>query len=325
MNSFKMSLMKEPLVIVVCLAAALSGCGKKGTTSAQVKPYEPKDLTKPELFLARVNGRYGFIDRFGQMAISPRFLRALEFSEGLAPVQAVNQKWGFIDIKGKMVIQPLFNLAFPFSEGLASVRAPDLFGCINKSGDLVIPAKFAGISQFNGGLAETIFEQQVGASHVRGFGYIKPDGIFQIPPTFEAAGTFGEGLAPVKVFAQKWGYIDKDQKIQIQPVFEDAKQFSEGLAAVESDYKTGYKWGFIDHQGNYVVEPRFTLARTFSEGLIGVQVDSVKWGFADKTGKFIIKPDYDDVGQFHNGLALVRQGAKERYIDATGKTIWQEP
>jgi len=56
-----------------------------------------------------------------------------------------------------------------------------------------------------------------------------------------------------------------------------------------------------------------------------VQVNSVKWGFADKTGKFVVQPDYDDVGQFHNGLALVRLGLKERYIDPTGKTVWQEP
>jgi hypothetical protein len=317
--------MKKYIIPSLCVAIALSACGKKnGPPGSAVKPYEPKSLAKPDLFLARVNGRYGFIDKTGTMVLPPRYLRALEFSEGLAPVQDLDQKWGFIDTTGRMAIKPLFNLALPFSEGLASVRAPDRFGCINKAGDLVIAAKFGGVGQFNGGLAQAVFEQTVNAVKIRGWGFIKTDGIFQIPPSYDAVGAFGEGVAPAKIFTRKWGYIDKDQKIVIEPVFESANQFSEGLASVESSHETSYKWGFIDHQGKYVVEPRFTLARTFSEGLIGVQVNSAKWGFADKTGKFVIQPDYDDVGQFHNGLALVRLGLKERYIDPAGKTIWEE-
>ena len=57
----------------------------------------------------------------------------------------------------------------------------------------------------------------------------------------------------------------------------------------------------------------------------GVRVmDGNKWGFVNKSGTYVIKPIYDDVGQFHNGIALVKLGPKESYIDTTGKTIWQE-
>jgi hypothetical protein len=49
-----------------------------------------------------------------------------------------------------------------------------------------------------------------------------------------------------------------------------------------------------------------------------------KWGFVNKSGTYVIKPLYEDVGQFHNGIALVKLGTKERYIDTAGKTIWQE-
>jgi hypothetical protein len=52
--------------------------------------------------------------------------------------------------------------------------------------------------------------------------------------------------------------------------------------------------------------------------------EGAKWGFVNKSGSYVIKPLYDDVGQFHNGIALVKLGPKERYIDTTGKTVWQE-
>ena len=124
-----------------------------------------------------------------------------------------------------MAVKPLFAKALPFSEGLASVEMGDRWGCINKDGDIVIPAKFSGIGQFNDGLAETLFEQFVQNMKVRGWGYLKANGIFQIPPKFAAVGSFGEGLAPVRVFVKKWGYIDKDQAIKIQPIYESAFSF----------------------------------------------------------------------------------------------------
>jgi len=189
---------------------------------------------------------------------------------------------------------------------------------------MVVKPKFAGISQFNEGLAATIFEQTAQAIKLRGWGYIKSDGIFHIAPNYEAAGTFAEEVAPVKIFGKKWGYMDKDQKIRIEPVYESANMFAEGLASVESSNETQYRWGFINHEGKYIIDARFTLARTFSEGLVGVQINNSKWGFCDRTGNLVIKAVYDDVGQFHNGLALVRQGVKESYIDAAGKTVCKE-
>jgi hypothetical protein len=324
--------MQKPAVFIVCLAVAFTGCKKNAPATSSVeakttpaKPYQPKDASKPELFPARVKGKFGFIDKTGKMMIAPTYLRALDFSEGLAPVQeAGSEKWGFVDVNGKMVIPATYNLALPFSEGLATVRAGDKFGCINKAGELVVPAKFAGITPFTDGLATAILEQTVAGMMVRGWGFIKIDGTFAVPPLYDAAGVFREGLAPVKIFGKKWGFIDVDRKIRIEPVFEGANQFAEGLASVEGDFAANYKWGFIDHDGKYVISPRYTLARTFSEGLVGVQVDNENWGFADKTGKIVINAVFKDVAQFHNGVAAVQVGTRQRYIDTKGKTIWEE-
>ena len=109
-------------------------------------------------------------------------------------------------------------------------------------------------------------------------------------------------LFPVKKNG-KWGYIDRSGKIIIPPQFDYAWFFSEGLAPV----KIGRKWGYIDKSGKIVIEPRFDWAESFSEGLAGVCIGNCLpaiergymkfrgvylgyWGYIDKSGKYIWEP-----------------------------------
>lgn len=58
-----------------------------------------------------------------------------------------------------------------------------------------------------------------------------------IQPQFDAAESFSEGMAQVKI-GNKWGYIDKTGKLVIPPQFDEAKAFSAGLALVKSPSKS---------------------------------------------------------------------------------------
>ncbi len=55
---------------------------------------------------------------------------------------------------------------------------------------------------------------------------------------------------------KKWGYIDRDGKTVIPPQFEFAEEFSEGLALVQLNGK----WGFIDASGTLVIDARYSSA-----------------------------------------------------------------
>lgn len=75
------------------------------------------------------NKRFGFINREGEIAISPTFAEALYFNEGLAPVRTekttvygMGDLWGYIDKAGQYVIKPQFNEARHFEKGLAKVH-----------------------------------------------------------------------------------------------------------------------------------------------------------------------------------------------------------
>lgn len=65
----------------------------------------------------------------------------------------INDKSGFIDKTGKVVIPARFDHVFKFSEGLTSVDIGGKCGYINKEGREVIPLQFEVCMPFAGGLA----------------------------------------------------------------------------------------------------------------------------------------------------------------------------
>ncbi len=207
----------------------------------------------------------------------------------------------------------------------------NLWGYQDQNGKVIIQPKYGRAEAFSEGLA---------AVHT-GVAWIfidKTDKL--ILGTYDDAGSFSEGLAPVKVhFGDKWGFIDKTGKQLILANYSDAKKFSEGLAAVniggiyhyEDDRTMGGKWGFIDKKGKEVISAKYHNAHSFSEGLAAVQLsETKKWGFVDKTGKEVIPFTFDAVGEgglfpkeeshlFKNGKIQVRKDNRKFFIDNTGR------
>jgi len=66
------------------------------------------------------NGKWGFIDRYGTIAIPFTFDDALSFGQHLAAVK-IGEYWGYISIYGHVVIEATFLDAKSFSKGSAPV------------------------------------------------------------------------------------------------------------------------------------------------------------------------------------------------------------
>jgi hypothetical protein len=68
-------------------------------------------------------GLYGYVDASGRVVVSPRFIDAEPFSEGLAAVLLGggmgSGKWGFVNKKGEVAISPRFYDVRAFHQGLA--------------------------------------------------------------------------------------------------------------------------------------------------------------------------------------------------------------
>ena len=72
------------------------------------------------------------------MVIKPRFERASDFADGLAPVQ-IDGQCGYITTKGNIAIQPQYESAHRFSCGAAVVRTPEGLRFIAHDGHLAFP------------------------------------------------------------------------------------------------------------------------------------------------------------------------------------------
>lgn len=122
-----------------------------------------------------VDGKYGFINNKGQPSTACIYEEVSYFNEELAAIKMYN-KWGFIDSKGKVVVKPEYDKAEPFVEGLARVFSNGKYGFIDKTGKVVIPIKLNDANGFfSNGLVSISDETQMwGVINKKGELIIKP-------------------------------------------------------------------------------------------------------------------------------------------------------
>lgn len=143
----------------------------------------------------------GFVDRKGEVVITPKYDFALGFKNCFAQVK-VGNKWGFINTKGEVVVQPKFEQlpdSFTLLEGLAAAKVDQKYGYIDKTGEFIIK------------------------------------------PRFHQARPFSENLAAVQINTnEKWGFINTKGDIVIEPQFDAVYQFVDGVARVQVGEKIAY-------------------------------------------------------------------------------------
>lgn len=188
------------------------------------------------------------------------------------------------------------------------------------------------------------------------YGYIDRRGMEVIPPRYEWAGTFHNGMAQIKS-GSKWGYINKAGEEVIPPKYDINRKFDcDGFAKVS----VNRKWGIIDKTGKTVVpvvmDKIYGYDLPFYEGLACVQrgdsvwfvnqkgdkvevfdrsvdyltafheglaafKDDGYWGFVDTSGSFVVEPRYDDVDPFSGGMAKVFGEGKWGFVNREGEEV----
>jgi hypothetical protein len=210
--------------------------------------------------------RGAFIDHTGKIIFEVPLDVTLGFHEGIAGV-LYRGTLAYFDRTGKKISPPLGYgpKSNSFSEGLVPVEIKGKTGYMDRNGKIVIEPQFVGAEDFREGLAPVRVHSE------------------------ETTWCPRERSGSRKGFTNKWGYIDKTGKLVIPPQYESAEPFSEGLAAINNCDEAF----FIDKTGKKIVLGDFKFASSFAIGVSRVDVmtnDGLSWGYIDRGGKMIWGP-----------------------------------
>lgn len=151
------------------------------------------------------------------------------------------------------------------------------------------------------------------------YGYIDHTGRVAIPPRFEDALDFQDGLASVRI-GRFWGAIDATGELRVPAEHAHALWYQDGLAAESLD-EHGSRYVFVDRQGRRTMPPQSGPVQSpFSEGL---SVQFTCPGYMDRSGRCRIRmqPGWHELADFHEGLAAVRVGEDWGFINKNGRLV----
>jgi len=202
-----------------------------------------------------------------------------------------------------------------FHEGIAVVQKDGKYGCIDKTGKLVIPLLYDDIESFYDGFSKV----KKGTSRF----LMNKSGVLVCDITkFDMVGFVSDGLFLVSL-NDKYGFYNTSGKEIVPLKYDYVYSFCDGVARVEVG-DTFEEYVYINKAGVRIGQENFRAQGDFSEGFGHVAVDE-KHGYIDKNGKIVIPLVYSSAGSFKNGFAVVSKEieSESRYglIDKSGKEV----
>ncbi|MDQ0192911.1 WG repeat-containing protein [Paenibacillus wynnii] len=195
------------------------------------------------------SGEFALIDTEGRKLHTYNHPYVGSLSEGLLPFQETeNGKYGYLQIDGTIAIQPQFTSALPFSEGRAVINTAEnygnAYGLIDKQGKRIIPARYYEVQQLGEGrvaLGTPIYPDQP----YRGSRYAIADAesgqILSNQPLL-AVNNYDRGVASVHD-AKETYFIDRSGNRAAQPPVipgSGTLSFSGNLIRADVDQRTAY-------------------------------------------------------------------------------------
>lgn len=216
----------------------------------KVRQYDAKGAFSDGLAAVSKNGKYGYIDRNGDLAIALDYDRGSEFRKGIATV-SLNGKSGIIDKEGHILIPIQYDDggwpgsgATVLEDGLIKISKGGKQGLIERTGKVIMAAEY-----------DMIIEYSIPHNLASVFN----DGEYYVTKLN------GDIITNVSFGEYGWESEDNPQLI------------SEGMISVNKDGK----WGFMNNRGELVIPYQYDWVSPFDNGLSQVWKDE-KGSYIDK-------------------------------------------
>jgi hypothetical protein len=307
-------------------------------------------LAEPEMagIAPRCDGKFElcrYVDiQSGDEVIPARFERAMPFSEGLAAVR-IEGRFGYVDRRGEIVIEPRFDLAGDFYQGLAEVLVGDRTGIVNRAGEIVIPPMFRRAvpltkdvviavegrwtsGYYQGfeklpGLKDGVHElENAGLYHVGGYWVRRPD--LKRISLFDRDGRGLVWATERGQSADLIGLLASDGTWIADPQYEYAGLLSDERAVVRKRVGTALLSGAVDPTGRLVIplRPWALFGWRNGWGRAKESYQGGKEGLVDKNGHLIGGRYFDKVESWEEGdIATVLIGDRFMGLDRAGNIV----
>jgi hypothetical protein len=327
----------KSLKFILCLLLLVS-CGQKPDG-------------KSHLFGAKSGDKYLLIDSTGEIRLSTNYsFISSRFNNSLAYFRDKNGKYGYINLFGEEVIKPSYDDASLFNSGVATVAIEDKYGVINNLGEPVLELSHGFIPEFGEGFSyirngfyyaeiidnagnvilvydhpqhyvwdvseSVILVHETPGPYFQYVFYLDFEGNTIFDENFTSGTPFRNGLAVVErmdgdifiVNAQGEFLVNLSEKLDFQFYF-DTSQFREGVMVIEGfNSEVGeYRFGYIDTSGELIVPPQYVSAYPSSDGFLTVGIESGKMGLLDHGNQWMVEPKWASASQAINGMVRVKE------------------
>lgn len=298
--------------------------------SARCNWEKPTIVGELHYAIVGVAGKYGIIDNKGRLIIFPQYtsLTIQGNNRFLADGTLINSSEQKIVVKGESVLMVPgdYKKAELLDNGLMLVSKDKLFGCINRTGTIIIPMKYQSLSYRNNLLVAVEYDE---ANDVYKRGVINFFGEQVIPFSLQFEKLKIEDHLILYRQDGHWGAYTLQGRIICKPVYDYITYISDDLIKVGldgTDYKeyTDYywedgeryeyadyreypikEWGLIDNRGHELLPIKYSdIADKAVDGLIEIRLGK-SIGYVETAGHVLLEPTYSSIGDFTDGYAIV--------------------
>ena len=307
-------------------------------------------LAQPKYFIFEEKGKLGLVDLQGKTVLAPTF-NSIEEKQPYFIACSKTKGCSVYNENLQLVLKGGYNSIELGCEGQFIVKKDGKYGVVSEKGAVILPLKYSNINSNKNGYTVKL-NQKAGLFNSEGkeiipisyhwvytskiddnipivaklndnnAGYINTKNEWVIPPTYQYAFAFRQGVARVKK-GRNYMYIN----LKGEPVIQDFDNYVIQNYVIEpsdNTYIVGVrkecKYMVYDLNGNLLDTYDGFINNWSGNAIFGVKKGS-KWGYIDGYGKVIVPFEYEEVNNFSEGLASVRKDGKWGYINPKNEIV----
>ena len=307
-------------------------------------------LTQPKYFIFEEKGKLGLVDLQGKTVLAPTF-NSIEEKQPYFIACSKTKGCLVYNENLQLVLKGGYNSIELGCEGQFIVKKDGKYGVVSEKGAVILPLKYSNINSNKNGYTVKLNEKAglfnsegkeiipisyhwvytgkiddnipiVAELNDNNAGYINTKNEWVIPPTYQYAFAFRQGVARVKK-GRNYMYIN----LKGEPVIQDFDNYVIQNYVIEpsdNTYIVGVrkecKYMVYDLNGNLLDTYDGFINNWSGNAIFGVKKGG-KWGHIDGYGKVIIPLEYEEVRNFSEGLAAVRKDGKWGYINPKNEIV----